>query len=206
MAKRAKAAAKKAKKKAQPDGYYIPKLIMIGSTPASIKKVQAKAAKAMADIGYKYPTKSCAATLSAFLQEAGIGVPMTYGAGKLASRLRNDRDWDRIDLGDQQPGDVGVTYDNDTSIPGADHIYLVIEAVDEDLMMIVDNQAQGKTHTRYVSGKGGKTPTEYFLRAPGVESTVLRDEDTDDLPERYDDDGSPIRPQKRQARKPRKSR
>lgn len=34
-------------------------------------------------------------------------------------------------------------------------------------MMIADNQAQ-TAHTRHASGHG-KTPTEYFLRAPGYD-------------------------------------
>ena len=118
------------------------------------------------------------ATLSAFLNEAGIDVPMTLGAGNLAARLRNNRHWNRIDVGKQQRGDVGVCYDK-TSPAGADHVYLVVE-------------------------RKGKTPTEYFLRAPDEEVRALLferlsaaddeelpDEDTNDLPEPFMDDGTP---------------
>jgi hypothetical protein len=188
--------------RARADGDRIPKLIQLGSDQKSITKVQAKAAKTMKQIGYKYPTKSCAAVLSHFLREAGIDVPITTGAQNLADRLRVDRKWSRIKVGKQQPGDVGVCYSMADDVAGADHVYLVVERIDSDAMMIADNQAQGKTHRRYASGKGGKTPTEYFLRAPQRASSfeeedvpdddqVWRDEDTNDLPEPYMDDGSP---------------
>ncbi|PAQ06741.1 hypothetical protein [Mesorhizobium temperatum] len=184
------------------DGDVIPKLIQIGSDPKCIKKVQAMAAKTMKAIGYKYPKKACAATLSHFLNEAGINVPVTTGAQNLADRLRVNRHWDRIKVGKQQPGDVGVCYSIANDVPGADHVYLVVERKDSDLMIIADNQAQGKTHTRYASGKGGKTPTEYFLRAPQAsifgeepdeenDEDSWPDEDSNDLPEPFMDDGSP---------------
>jgi len=157
----------------------------------------------MKAIGYKYPTKSCAATLSHFLREAGIKVPITTGAQNLADRLRINRHWTRIKVGNQQPGDVGVCYSMSDDVAGADHIYLAVERKDSDLMMIADNQTQGKTHTRYASGKGNKTPTEYFLRASQISGFVpdsdtdqnndkiWPDEDTNDLPEPFMDDGSP---------------
>lgn len=181
---------------ARSDADHIAKLIQLGSDPQSIKKVQALAAKTMKAIGYKYPTKSCAATLSHFLIEAGIGVPVTTGAQNLADRLRVNRKWSPIKVGKQHAGDVGVCYSMSNDVPGADHVYLVVEPKDQDLMMIADNQVQGMTHKRYASGKGGKTPTEYFLRAPadmidkGDEET-WPDENTNALPEPYMDDGSP---------------
>ena len=187
------------------DADHIGDLIQIGSDPKSIKKVQALAAKTMKALGVPglvYPTKSCAAVLSHFLNEAGIDVPITTGAQKLADRLRVNRGWNVVKVGKQQPGDVGVCFSMSDDVPGADHIYLVVERKDSDLMVIADNQAQGTTHTRSASGKGGKTPTEYFLRAPqggGVErllaadrgdAGVLADEDTNKLPEPFMDDGS----------------
>lgn len=67
-------------------------------------------------------------------------------------------------------------------------------------MAIVDNQAQGTMHIRYASGKGGKTPTEYFLRAPEASSMRafaeengerdVDDDNTNLLPEPYMDDGT----------------
>lgn len=90
---------------------------------------------------------------------------MTPGAGKLAHLLEL-RGWNRVSRGDQIPGDVGVTFDADHSIPGSDHVYLVIEALGADRMMIADNQnPEDAPHERYASGKGHKTPTDYFLRA-----------------------------------------
>jgi hypothetical protein len=68
-------------------------------------------------------------------------------------------------VGNQQAGDVGVTYDLDHTIPGADHIYLVVRTNGPDEMQVADNQRMADLpHKRYASGRG-KTPTEYFLRA-----------------------------------------
>ena len=125
---------------------------------------------------------------------------MTLGAGNLAARLRNNRHWQVIPVGRQQPGDVGVCFDR-TSPAGADHVYLVVERRGEDEMMIADNQIQGRPHARYASGRG-KTPTEYFLRAPAIErmsglvagdagDEEIPDEDTNSLPEPFMDDGTP---------------
>lgn len=159
------------------------------------------AAKSMSQIGYKYPRKSCAATLSHFLREAGINIPITLGAQNLADRLRFSRKWTKIAVGKQQPGDVAVCYSMAADVPGADHIFLVVGVEDDDKMVIADNQAQAQTHIRYASGKGGKTPTEYFLRAPAHKAMGLapagdghgevEDEPTGDVPEPYMDDGAP---------------
>ncbi|TXN40614.1 hypothetical protein FV232_05530 [Methylobacterium sp. WL30] len=177
-------------------------MIKIGSDPDQIKKVQTAAAKSMKGSGYKYPTKSCAATLSQFLRAAGIDVPVTRGAQNLADRLRINRKWSRVKVGKQVAGDVGVCRSVKNDVAGADHIYLVIDNKNDDLMNIVDNQAQGKTHPRYASGKG-RTATEYFLRAQAgemrlaeldageLDENLVEDEDTNDLPEPFMDDGSP---------------
>lgn len=183
------------------DAGAIPTLIKIGSDPASIEEVQALAAKTMSSIHIKYPKKSCAATLSHFLRKAGIGVPITTGAQNLADRIHFNRGWAKVKVGKQQAGDVGVCFSLADDVPGADHIYLVVDAVDNDLMVIADNQFQGATHSRYASGKGGKTPTEYFLRAQAtsgksiatrrlVGDDVWPDENTNDLPEPFMDDGT----------------
>jgi hypothetical protein len=152
------------------DKDHIPQLIANGNLKVAIAKAQATAKAVLAKIGVVFPHNACAATLSALLQDAGINVPMTPGAGKLAHILGgqiNSRNWTHIPVGKQKPGDVGVCFDDDPKIPGADHIYLVVEvdAANPDKMMIVDNQADTK-HQRFASGHGGKTPTEYFLRAP----------------------------------------
>jgi hypothetical protein len=47
---------------------------------------------------------------------------------------------------------------------GDDHVYLVLDNTDADEMIIADNQ-HTEPHPRWISGKGGKTPTRYFLRA-----------------------------------------
>jgi hypothetical protein len=60
---------------------------------------------------------------------------------------------------------VGVCFDNDPSVSGSDHIYLVVATLGSDEMMIADNQRTSDApHSRFASGHG-KTPTEYFLRA-----------------------------------------
>ena len=143
---------------------FIAKLIETGSS--GLAQAQQIAAKALADAGQPaFPHNACAATLSALLQLAGINVPMTLGAGKLANRLggpNGSRGWSHVAVGAQRAGDVGVTYDEGGN-PGADHIYLVLQTIDADQMLIADNQ-EAAPHRRFASGQG-KTPTEYFLRA-----------------------------------------
>lgn len=142
------------------DAQHVAQLIQLGSSPAGLAAARVTAKNALSG----YPTNGCAAHLSALLQAAGVDVAMTLGAGSLAHKLKQ-RGWRRIENGEHQPGDVGVTYDHDPTPPGADHIYLVIERVDSDEMTIADNQNKADApHRRFVSGKG-KTPTEYFLRA-----------------------------------------
>src|SRR5690242_3096708 len=116
------------------DKDHINKLIELGSKSTSIQRIQDIAAKAMQRAGLGYTMhNACAATLSAFLNESGIDVPMTLGAGKLAMRLggndRGSRHWKRIRVGEQWAGDVGVAFDK-TPPAGADHVYLVVERVD----------------------------------------------------------------------------
>lgn len=142
------------------DAIHIPDLITQGSTATGLKAARETAAASLPG----YPTNGCAAHLSALLQQAGVDLAMTWGAGKLAHIL-GDRGWRRIEVGKQQPGDVGVCFDNNPTPPGADHIYLVIQTLGADEMMIADNQrTTDAPHGRFASGHG-KTPTEYFLRA-----------------------------------------
>jgi hypothetical protein len=143
------------------DATRIPALIQRGSTVAGLREAREEAEEAW----HHYPTMGCAAHLSALLRQSWIDVRMTLGAGALA-RIIERRGWERVPVGDQRPGDVGVTFDHDPTPPGADHVYLVIERLDEDEMTIADNQGlPDQTHSRFASGRGGKTPTEYFLRA-----------------------------------------
>lgn len=141
-------------------GGSVDELIKQGSQAEGLSQARIKAKSALPG----YPTNGCAAHLSALLQQAGFPVPMIFGAGKLAHFLA-EQGWKKIPVGAQQPGDIGVCYDNDPSPPGSDHVYLVIEVIDGDKMMIADNQRnEDVTHERYARGNG-KTPTEYFLRA-----------------------------------------
>ena len=139
----------------------IPDLITQGSTTAGLKAARLKAKQNWAG----YPHNGCAYHLSALLQNAGIPIATEGSAGHLA-KLIKQRGWQRIECGMQQPGDIGVTFDNDPTPPGADHIYLVIKVKPGgDEMIIADNQGTPDvTKTRFASGHG-KTPTEYFLRA-----------------------------------------
>jgi hypothetical protein len=139
------------------DKKCIPTLIALGSDIESLHRIQDTAAKSMKAAGYGYTMhNACAATLSAFLNAAGISIVTTLGAGRLARRLSEERRWERITVGNQQAGDVGVAA-NDV------HIYLVVEAKGADEVLIADNQAP-TPHTRFASGQG-KTRTAYFLRA-----------------------------------------
>jgi hypothetical protein len=172
MAKRKKKALARdlASTDSKADKNHIQRLIQIAGSTSGLSQAQRTAAKALSDAGEPpFPHNGCAATLSALLEVSGIDVPMTLGAGRLAYRLGgqiNSRGWQHIPVGSQQPGDVGVTFDLGGN-PGADHIYLALECRDKDKMLIADNQARAP-HPRSASGSDGKTPIDYFLRAPGA--------------------------------------
>lgn len=110
----------------------------------------------------EFPHDGCAAFLSSLFVEAGITIGTIVSAGVLANVLES-RHWQRVPVGKQHAGDVGVTKDdNGNGIP--DHIYLVLRTIGTDEMLIVDNQ-ESHAHIRYASGKG-RTETDHFLRAP----------------------------------------
>ncbi len=148
------------------------RLLEIARSRAEYEAVQSDAAALLAEYGVEWPHNGCAANLSTLLRHAGIDVPPTVGAGRLAYLLGGrigSRNWDHVPVGSQQPGDVGVTFD-ETPPDGSDHVYLVVECHGDDRMTIADNQAP-TLHDRRASGRpvpGGtaKTPTDYFLRAP----------------------------------------
>jgi hypothetical protein len=156
------------------DRDHIAKLLEIANSQDGLARAQKIAAKALSDAGEApFPKNACAATLSALLELSGMDVPMTLGAGRLANILGGrigSRGWNHLRIATQQAGDVGVTFD-EGGVPGADHIYLVLQRLDDDQMLIADNQAP-TPHTRFASGKG-KTPTEYFLRAPEAAPAAL---------------------------------
>ena len=127
------------------DTARISELIERGSTANGLKAAREEAE----DAWHLYPTNGCAAHLSALLRQSGIDVGMILGAGALARTIER-RGWQRVDVGDQQPGDVGVTFDNDPTPPGADHVYLVVERLGDDEMTIADNQRRtDATHSRF---------------------------------------------------------
>jgi hypothetical protein len=141
------------------DAAHTSELIRQGSTPEGLKRARETAKAALTG----YPTDGCAAHLSALLEQAGIDVEMTFGAGKLAHIL-SERGWTRVAITRQRAGDVGVCFDN-ISPPGSDHVYLVVSTSGPDQMMVADNQCKTDApHIRYASGHG-QTATEYFLRA-----------------------------------------
>lgn len=142
----------------------LPGIISIANDRTAYDKVQAIASRElykMAEIDW--PHDGCAINLANLLQEGGIPVPDILQALTLGNHLRDHRGWQVVPKGEQQPGDIGSTCGT-TADHGYDHIYLVLQRVDHDEMVIADNQ-ESKPHRRFVSGKGGKTPTKFFLRA-----------------------------------------
>jgi hypothetical protein len=145
------------------DSPNIAGLVKLASDSNQLLAAQHVAAKRLLDYdGEIYPKDGCAITLSVLLQDAGIAVKDTYQAFALGNLLKA-RKWDVISIGEQRIGDVGSTCGT-TPVHGRDHIYLVLDVLNSDEMVIADNQ-QTKPHFRFVSGKGGKTPTKFFLRA-----------------------------------------
>jgi len=146
------------------DAQYIPKLLTLASDTDQLIAAQHVAAKRLLDFdGEVYPSDGCAITLCVLLQEAGIAVPDTFQAIPLETLLKSKRAWQVIGVGDQKDGDVGSTCGTQPH-HGFDHIYLVLKVLNSDEMVVADNQ-QANPHFRFASGKGGKTPTKFFLRA-----------------------------------------
>jgi hypothetical protein len=145
------------------DAPRIPALVKLASNADQLVAAQHIAAKRLLDFdGEIFPSDGCAITLSVLLQEAEIEVKDTFQALALGNVLKA-REWTVVPLGDQKVGDVGSTC-GPVAHHGQDHIYLVLRVLNADEMVIADNQ-QPKPHFRFASGKGGKTPTKFFLRA-----------------------------------------
>ena len=139
-------------------------LIAIGSDTKKLLAAEAVAGKKLLHAtGIRYPHDGCAITTSVILQEAGYDVPDTYRAIDLGNILKKNG-WQVIPVGKQQAGDIGSTC-GPVAHHGTDHIYIVLKEVNEDEMLIADNQVKAP-HFRWASGKGGKSPTKFFLRAP----------------------------------------
>ena len=149
---------------ASSDGGHVSDLLKIASDHNQLVGAQRVAAKRLLDHdGEIYPSDGCAITLSVLLQEAGISVADTYRAFDLANTLKQ-RGWQVVPIGQQSPGDVGSTCGPEPH-HGTDHVYLTLKLVNSDEMVIADNQLDAP-HFRWASGKGGKSPTTFFLRAP----------------------------------------
>ena len=141
---------------------FVNDLISLASGANRLRQAQAIAAqRLLAYDGEKYPSDGCAITLSVLPQQAGLELPDTYTAIALGKLLKS-RGWQQIGIGDQKAGDVGSTC-GDVTNHGLDHIYLAVQILIYDEMIVADNQ-QAEPHFRFASGKG-KTPTRFFLRA-----------------------------------------
>jgi hypothetical protein len=155
------------------DHDQIAALVKLASAADTLQAVEQTAAKKILAYDHEiFPADSCAITQSCLMQAAGIDVPDTYLALGFGTMLKA-RGWTVIAIGQQQAGDIGSTCG---TVPdhGNDHVYLVLRPVNADEMVIADNQARAP-HFRYASGKGGKTPTKFFLRAPAppaIEASV----------------------------------
>jgi hypothetical protein len=166
----ARAASAAAAPSADADGEQIKNLLDLAGDSASLQAAQRIAAQRLYDYdSEEYPQDGCAITVSVLLQQAAIAVADTFRAFDLCQILIH-RGWSRVSLNSAAAGDVGTTCG---TVPkhGVDHIYLVLKMVNDDEMIVADNQDVAP-HFRFISGKGGKSPTTYFLRAPGRETTV----------------------------------
>jgi hypothetical protein len=146
------------------DTDHISQLVSIATDPHQLQSAQHIAAqRLLAFDGEVFPSDGCAITLSVLLQQAGVDVMDVFQAIQLGQKLQ-DRGWTRIPVGAQQKGDVGSTCG---TFPhhGYDHVYLVLQPINADEMVVADNQ-DSSPHFRFASGKG-HTPTQFFLRASG---------------------------------------
>jgi hypothetical protein len=145
------------------DKSRIEALLAIARDEAKLQAAQASAApRLLAYDGTVYPKDGCAITLSVLLQDAGIPIRDIFWALEITNELKA-RGWQMVANADRRPGDIGTTC-ADVPMHGDDHVYLVLENTGEDEMLVADNQ-HTEPHPRWISGKGGKTPTKYFLRA-----------------------------------------
>jgi len=148
------------------DRDHIVALIKRASDPDVLVEAQHTAAQKLLHFdGEIYPSDGCAITQSCLLQEAGIEIPDTFQALAFGEVLKK-RGWQVVPVGKQEAGDIGSTCGS-VARHGDDHVYLVLRAVNADEMVIADNQAHAP-HLRFASGKEGKTPTRFFLRAPSA--------------------------------------
>src|ERR1700722_15133405 len=115
----------------------IPTLLAIASDANQLLAAQHTAAANLLKYdGEKYPSDGWAIPLSVLLQEAGIDVQDTYQAIELG-RILMERNWETIHVGQQQNGDVGSTCGTEPN-HGSDHIYLVVQVMNSDEMVVAD--------------------------------------------------------------------
>jgi hypothetical protein len=146
------------------DYEQVARMLELAADANTLQAVEQTAArKILAFDGEKFPADSCAITQSCLMQSAGIDVPDTYQALAFGNMLKK-RGWQVVPVGKQAQGDIGSTC-GAVADHGNDHVYLVMLVMGPDEMVVTDNQASA-SHFRYASGKGGKTPTTFFLRAP----------------------------------------
>jgi hypothetical protein len=118
----------------------------------------------------EFPTNGCASLMSALLERAltavgrpddFAGFPRVLDFGEALAA----RGWQRVPMGQEKAGDIAITK-NDPRTGRPAHTFLLVRAVvgNPDVWTILDNQA-ADLHTRSLSGRGGKTPTDYFLRS-----------------------------------------
>lgn len=134
------------------------KALQIGLSPSGIANVRADAKKVLPS----FPTSGCATFLSVLLRHAGFDLPPITWAENLADHLK-DAGWQAISKRQGKAGDVGVSIDGNGN-QAADHIWLTLSLIG-DQMMVADNQST-QPHARTISGRDGRTLTDYFLRAP----------------------------------------
>jgi hypothetical protein len=138
----------------------IPPLIASASGAVKLQDAQHTAAACLLEYdGEVYLHDGYAITLSVVLQLVGIEVPDTYQAIVLGITFLKDRGWTCVKVGQQKAGDVGSTC-GDQADHGSDHIYLVLNALNTDEMVVADHQ-QLKPHFRFASGKGGNVPIRF---------------------------------------------
>jgi predicted chitinase len=145
----------------------VARLIELASDVHGLNNAQTIAARRLLEYdGDVYPTNGCAITLSVLMQEAGFDVPNIYQAIEMG-RFLERHGWSRVPVGKQKKGDIGSTC-GEAAHHGTDHIYLVLNALNADEMVVADNQEK-TPHFRFASGRG-RSRTTFFLRAvdPGA--------------------------------------
>lgn len=153
------------------------KLRELMSTPAGIARVQAEAKRRYPD----FPKSGCGANLSTAVRLAGYDIEFNTWAQDVIDEMRREG-WTVVSKRDGRAGDVGVSIDLNGN-GATDHVFYVVSR-DGDRMLVADNQAKAP-HPRTISGKDGKTATDFFLRPPAEDAETFG---------RVVVDGRPVKP------------